>query len=131
MVCCCCLFVLLVHLLDTSKTELILAIPYQGDALRVYYKDKLLTDNWYSGYSSEQGGAVVGLSYLADENPGLLADGTELTLMILPLKKESLEADVFLQKRLWPDFGSGSTNGSAVLSLPPLKWLVTTRHTIT
>ena len=56
-------------LLDTNKTELILAIPYEGDALRVYYKDKLLTDNWFSGYTSEQGGAVVGLSYLADENP--------------------------------------------------------------
>ena len=79
----------------------ILAVPYTGDALRVYYKDKLLvrpslhmacpvvrmpamtmlmtmrvwlaqTDNWYSGYTSEQGGAVVGLSYLAAENPGLL-----------------------------------------------------------
>jgi hypothetical protein len=46
-------------LLNTNKTELILAIPYQGDALRVYYKDTLLTDNFYSGYSSEQGGAVV------------------------------------------------------------------------
>jgi hypothetical protein len=113
-------------LLNTNKTELILAIPYQGDALRVYYKDTLLTDNFYSGYSSEQGGAVVGLSYLAGENPGLLADGVELTLMVLPLKKESLEDDVFLQQKLWPDFGS---NGTA-LSLPALKWLVTTRHAI-
>ena len=30
------------ELLNTNKTELILAIPYEGDALRVYYKDKLL-----------------------------------------------------------------------------------------
>ena len=69
-------------LLNTSKTELILAIPYEGDALRVYYKDKLLTDNWFSGYSSEQGGAVVGLSYLADENPGCASPPPPLSVCV-------------------------------------------------
>ena len=53
----------------------------------VYRLEKIVhvgwqTDNWFSGYTSEQGGAVVGLSYLAAENPGLLADGAELTLMV-------------------------------------------------
>jgi len=46
--------------------------------------------------------------------------------MILPLTTAALESKVFLQQRLWPDFGSDG----AVLELPPLKWLVTTRHTI-
>ena len=94
--------------------------------MRVYYKDKLLTDNWFSGYTSAQGGAVVGLSYLAGENPGLLVDGVELTLMILPLERSSLEGGIFLQQRLWPSFGSSNTS----LTLKPLSWLVTTRHTI-
>ena len=57
---------------------------------------------------------------------GFVADGTELTLMILPLKKESLQKQIFLQERLWPSFGSDG----AVLSLSPLKWLVTTHRTI-
>ena len=95
--------------------------------MRVYYKDRLLTDNWFSGYTSAQGGAVVGLSYLAGENPGLLVDGVELTLMILPLERSSLEGGIFLQQRLWPSFGSSSNTS---LTLKPLSWLVTTRHTI-
>eukprot|EP01051_Picozoa_sp_SAG22_P018756 SAG22_NODE_3254_length_1827_cov_1.387731_2_plen_111_part_00 len=36
----------------------------------------------------------VGLSYLAGENPGLLSDGAELQLLILPLKKQTIDGSV-------------------------------------
>jgi len=51
----------------------------------------------------------VGISYLADENPGLAATGTILDLYILPLQKAALEDNVFLQTALWPDFAGNTT----------------------
>lgn len=33
-----------------NTTELLLAVDYIGDAARVYYKDRCLTDNWFSGW---------------------------------------------------------------------------------
>lgn len=57
-----------------------LAIEYAADAARVSHGGALLTDNWLSGYSVDEGGGAleVGLSYLAGEAAGLLADGAEL-----------------------------------------------------
>ena len=75
-----------------------------GDSARVYFGERCLTDNWYSGYKGE-GAMEVGLSYLAGENPGLLSAGATLQLWVLPLKQTDLENDVYLQERLWPDFG--------------------------
>jgi hypothetical protein len=112
---------------DNQTTELVLAIDYAGDAARVYFKDRLLTDNWFSGYVSE-GAMEVGLTYLSEENPGLLEDGAVLTLLILPLKKSTLdgtalkgEGSVFLQKSFWPDFGGNAS----VLRLNELRWVAT------
>ena len=55
----------------------------------MYFGDRLLTDNWFSGYPYPNGdGALeVGITYLAGENPGLLQPGAELRVLILPIKK--------------------------------------------
>eukprot|EP00038_Savillea_parva_P010016 m.187353 g.187353 ORF g.187353 m.187353 type:complete len:1053 (-) comp17044_c0_seq1:101-3259(-) len=98
----------------SPNVEVRLAVNYSGDAARVYYKNRLLTDNWFSGYGDE-GGCEVGLSYLAGENPGLLDNGTELTLLVLPLQKRTLETQIWLQPQLWPDFNNG--NGSDAVAL--------------
>ena len=89
-----------------SNLELRLAVDYHADSARVYLGDRCLTDNWYSGYVGD-GQLQVGLDYLAGENPGIWSGN--LTLLMLPLKKQSLEQHVFLQKVLWPDFGTDST----------------------
>ena len=95
-----------------------LAIDYVGDAARLYYGGRLLTDNWYSGYSGE-GAMEVGLNYLAEENPGLLEAGATLSLWILPLKQSDLKQHIYLQKRLWPTFPAGED--SVVLQLNSVK----------
>ena len=89
----------------TNASELLLAFDYAGDAARVYYKDRLLTDNWFSGYRGD-GQLEVGISYLAGENTGLLDPDAELTVLILPLKESTLGKDVWLQPRLYPTFDS-------------------------
>ena len=97
---------------DVSNIMVQLSVDYTGDAARLLYGDRLLTDNWYSGYEPLVGGFEVGLSYLADENdPGLLQDGTNLTLLVLPLNRSALEDNVFLQSKYWPAF---SNNGTAI-----------------
>jgi hypothetical protein len=127
---------------SNASWELTLAIDYAGDAARVYFKDRLLTDNWYSGYRGD-GALQVGLSYLSGENPGLLEDGAQLTLLVLPLKKSTLEpaADpevallpegkVFLQKEYWPEQFGGAAGASSVLNVSALRWLVTARVPLT
>ena len=90
---------------DASATEVRLAIGYAADAARVSLGGVLLTDNWLSGYTGD-GALEVGLSYLAGEVPGLLTNGTALQLQLLPLKRASLEKNVFIQRALWPDFGA-------------------------
>ncbi|KAH8060325.1 beta-galactosidase [Aureococcus anophagefferens] len=80
-----------------------LRVDYAGDAARVLFEDRLLTDNWYTGYETS-GGLEVGLSFLADENPGLLGGTTTLRLLVLPLQKKALEGNVFLDEKLWPAF---------------------------
>ena len=81
-------------------TEVRLAVDYDADCARVYYGDRLLTDNWFSGYKGD-GACEVGLSYLAGENAGLLQDGATLTVLLLPLKKVRLASPcrVFLPSR--------------------------------
>ena len=49
----------------------------------------------------------VGLTYMANDSAAggdLLVDGTNLTLLILPLKKSTLEENVWLQPAFWPRF---------------------------
>ncbi len=76
-------------------TELRVAIDYEADAARLYSpRGKLLTDNWFSGYTAD-GRMEVGLTFLASENPGISvfaesSRGTNLTLFVLPLKKDPL-----------------------------------------
>ena len=91
-----------------------LRVDYAGDAARVLFEDRLLTDNWYTGYETS-GGLEVGLSFLADENPGLLGGTTTLRLLVLPLQKKALEDNVFLDEKLWPAFTLA--NGSLALEL--------------
>ena len=74
------------------------------------YRGRLLTDDFYSGYAGE-GALEVGLSYLHDEvarelggGAGLLDDGLELQLHVLPLQRRALQSNVFLQQELWPAF---------------------------
>ena len=92
--------------MQQSNVDLRLAIDYHADSARVYLDKRCLTDNWYSGYAGD-GQLQLGLDYLAGENPGIWS--TNLTLLMLPLKKTSLEQHVFLQKVLWPDFGTADT----------------------
>merc|ERR1711871_1650728 len=79
----------------TAGLEATLAVDYEGDAARIYYKGRLLTDNWFSGYNGD-GAMQVGITHLADENPGILEDGAQLQLWVLPLSRTSLESKVFL-----------------------------------
>ena len=119
-----------------QRMELTLAIDYAGDAARVYYKDRLLTDNWYSGYRGD-GALEVGLTYLAEENPGILTDGSVLELWILPLKKSTINlhenttdggAKVFLQQDYWPSFdGVGTGDNQVALKVNALRWVQTAR----
>eukprot|EP01065_Artemidia_motanka_P007610 TRINITY_DN137_c2_g1_i1.p1 TRINITY_DN137_c2_g1~~TRINITY_DN137_c2_g1_i1.p1 ORF type:complete len:915 (+),score=325.46 TRINITY_DN137_c2_g1_i1:66-2747(+) len=88
--------------------ELRLAVDYEADAARIYLGDTLLTDNWMSGYKGD-GAMEVGLTYLAGENPGLQSEHLNLTLKVLPLRKDALQKNVFIQQRLWPDFGTDSS----------------------
>lgn len=38
---------------NASATEIRLNIDYEADAARVYYGNRLLTDNWYSGFKGD------------------------------------------------------------------------------
>ena len=87
-----------------SSTELRLAIDYAADCARVYLGDTLLTDNWLSGYYGSDGGLEVGLSYLSSELPSLVASGTVLRVLLLPLQKATLQKRIWLQPSHWPDF---------------------------
>ena len=117
-----------------QRMELTLAIDYAGDAARVYYKDRLLTDNWYSGYRGD-GALEVGLTYLSKENPGILTNGSVLELWILPLKKSTInlhenatddEAQVFLQQDYWPTFDVvGTGDDQVALKVNALRWVQT------
>jgi len=98
---------------DSSYGDFKLAVDYVGDAARIYFGERLLTDNWYSGYKGE-GAMEVGLNYLAGENQGLLDAGAILSLWILPLKKSELETKTYLQKRLWPSFPTGEADPSVL-----------------
>ena len=71
--------------------------------------DTLLTDNWLSGYYGSDGALEVGLSYLAGELPALLEAGTTLRVQLLPLRRASLETNVWLQPAHWPDFQGNDT----------------------
>lgn len=51
----------------------------------------------------------MGISYLAAENAGLLADGAELTLLLLPLQHEDLLTKIFINENVWPDFQGKDT----------------------
>lgn len=80
-----------------------IAIHYRGDAARIYAGDRLLTDNWFTGYAGD-GQMELGLSYLSGEVPALLQRDANLTLHVLPLRHNSLETIVFVDKQVWPDF---------------------------
>jgi len=86
-----------------ANVALRLGIDYAGDSARMYLGNRCLTDNWYSGYNAD-GRMEVGLDYLAGENPEMWSNKDGFTFNLLPLKKSSLQTDVFLQQVLWPDF---------------------------
>ena len=69
----------------------------------------------------------VGITYLAGENPGLLAPGAQLDLWVLPLKKASLEDNVFLQRRFWPRFPA---NNETVATVEAVRWETVERATL-
>ena len=108
-------------------TELRVAIDYEADAARLYSpRGKLLTDNWFSGYTAD-GRMEVGLTFLASENPGISvfaesSRGTNLTLFVLPLKKETLEKKVWLQTQYWPPFAQ--QNGTVALHVAGVRPIV-------
>ena len=87
-----------------SATELRLAFDYAADCARVYLGDTLLTDNWFSGYYGSDGTLEVGLTYLSGELPSLIANGTVLRLLLLPIQKATLQKRIWLQPAHWPDF---------------------------
>ena len=87
-----------------GSVELRFAIDYAADAARLYLGDRLLTDNWLSGYYGSDGAMEAGLSYLSAELPALLLPGTTLRLLLLPLRKASLQKNIWLQPALWPNF---------------------------
>ena len=107
--------------------ELRVAIDYEADAARLYSpRGKLLTDNWFSGYTAD-GRMEVGLTFLASENPGMSmsansSQGFNLTLFVLPLKKETLEKKVWLQTQYWPSFAQ--QNGTVALHVADVRPIV-------
>eukprot|EP00944_MAST-04C_sp_MAST-4C-sp1_P010268 g10268.t1 len=115
---------LTLHLPDDfnpSNMSLNMGIDYAGDAGRIMFEGKLLTDNWFSGYRPTEGGFEVGLSYLSHEHPGLLKNGANMTLLVLPMNRSALENNVFLQKVYWPKF---SKNSSIAMELKGLETIV-------
>jgi hypothetical protein len=72
---------------EFKHVKVILRLQYTGDVARIYAGDKLVDDNFYNGTPFD-----LGLWRLPP-------DTTELTLKILPLKKD---APIYLAK--WPDF---------------------------
>ena len=118
------MFNLTLHLPDDftpSNMSLRMGIDYAGDAGRILFEGKLLTDNWFSGYRPTEGGFEVGLSYLSHEHPGLLKNGANMTLLVLPMNRSALENNVFLQKAYWPKF---SKNSSIAMELMGLETIV-------
>ena len=109
------------------RDELRLAVQYDGDSARFLFKDKLLADNWFSGYDVGPGQMEVGLSYLSEENPGLLPDDLNdgsfavgCTLKILPLNRSVIDSRIYIQSGHWPNFNeSGIALG--VRNLVPLR----------
>lgn len=88
-------------------------VDYVGDAARLYYGQKLLTDNWFSGYGNP-GNMQIGLSYLAAEYGFPLGTGgTESFLLeVLPLTQHALQTVVYLDSDYWPAFdGQGVALG--------------------
>ena len=59
--------------------------------------------------------AQVGLSYLAGENPAIFT--SNLTLEVLPLRKSSLENNVFLRKEFWPTVWEVASVGTEEVAL--------------
>lgn len=107
---------------NATATELRLAVDYDGDAARVFYNGKLLTDNWYSGYRGD-GQCEVGISYLSgasEGNAGLMQDGAKLTLQVLPLKETTLESMIWLQPQWWPDVDPQTGIALNVSAIRPL-----------
>ena len=92
-----------------GSIELRLAIDYAADAARVFLGDRLLTDNWLSGYYGSDGAMEVGLTYLAGELPSLREAGTTLRVLLLPLQQAALRSNIWLQPELWPDFNGNAT----------------------
>lgn len=85
-----------------GSAEVRLAIDYAADCARIYLGERLLTDNWLSGYYGTDGAMEVGLSYLSGEL--LLNKSATLRLVLLPLRRSSLETDIWLQPAHWPSF---------------------------
>ena len=104
-----------------SNMSLTMGIDYVGDAGRILFEGKLLTDNWFSGYRPTEGGFEVGLSYLSHEHPGLLKNGANMTLLVLPMNRSALENNVFLQKVYWPKFAK---NNPIAIELKGLETIV-------
>ena len=114
---------------SNDYVEVRLAIDYEADSARLYYRGRLLTDNWFTGYTAD-GRMEVGLTFLADENPGLFDDQQlfsdkpreSLVLFVLPLKKATLEKNVWLQPQHWPAFTQH--NGTVALSVNDVRLIV-------
>jgi len=89
-----------------ASTDVRLRLRYLGDAARFKRSETVvLNDNWYTGYHGF-GEMEAGLSFLDEEHGGaLFKSDTNLTLHVLPLKRESLEDCVFLRSEFWPRFG--------------------------
>jgi hypothetical protein len=89
-------------LLSDPKFDVRLRLNYQGDASRVYYQQRCLTDSWYTGYTRE-GAPEVGLSYLM-EDAQLPETPFVLEWWVLPLKKASLATQVYINHEVLPEF---------------------------
>ena len=88
-----------------SGADCVMRVDYSGDAARALFKGRLLTDNWYTGYDAAVGGFQVGLTYLLDENKGLLPIGggvANVTILVLPANRSALASNIFLQNHYWP-----------------------------
>ena len=117
---------------DDDYVEVRVAVDFEADAARLYSpRGRLLTDNFFTGYAAD-GRMEVGLTFLADENPGMFDPlpsapferprGTNVTLFVLPLKKTTLEAHAWLQTRYWPTFAR--ENGSVALRVGDVRPIV-------
>lgn len=84
---------------DLARPDALLRLHYRGDVLRVTIGGELVMDDFYHGEPLELG--------LARHRAALAAAGGELTVAVLPLRRDAVEGErppIYLPREFRPDF---------------------------